>query len=258
MKPLACLVALAFCGIARADDPPAKAPAAADHLQRFQGTWRVEEWDTGGKPADDLKTREAFFGANVFVFRRTGKPVQAGTVQLDGSKTPNTINLSVREGEGRDEVLLGIYELEGDSLTLCFDPKGQQRPKDFKPDAKDGFVLVTLRKPKPPADEAVNIVGKYNSAMIDAMTGKPVLAEVTVERRGDGYVLTYRTGDKVLFVGTALRKGDQLSMCWASAGQAGVSVYKIEAGPKLVGEFTTLGGLGVVGKETLTPWKKTD
>lgn len=258
MKPLACLVALALCAAARGDDPPAKAPAAADHLQKFQGTWRVEAWDTGGKAADDLKDREAFFGANVFVFRRAGKPVQAGTVQLDTSKTPHTINLSVREGEGRDEVMLGVYELDGDTLKLCFDPKGQSRPKDLKPDAKDGFVLVSLRKPKPVAEEAVNIVGKYNSAMIDAMTGKPVLAEVTVERRGDGYQMTYRSGDKVLFIGTALRKGDQLSMCWASAGQAGVSVYKIEAGPKLVGEFTTLGGLGVVGKETLTPWKKTD
>lgn len=258
MKPLACLVAVALCATARADDPPKKAPAASDHLQRFQGTWRVEAWDTGGKPADDLKTREAFFGANVFVFRRAGKPVQAGTVQLDTGKTPHTINLSVREGEGRDEVLLGVYELDGDALKLCFDPKGQARPKDFKPDAKDGFVLVTLRKPKPLADEAVNIVGKYTSTMLDATTGKPVVAEVTLERRGDGYALTYRAGDKVLFIGTALRKGDQLSMCWASGGQAGVSVYKIEAGPKLVGEFTTLGGLGVVGKETLVPWKKTD
>ena len=51
-----------------------------------------------------------------------------------------------------------------------------------------------------------------------------------VERRGDAYTVTYTRGEKVLFVGTALRRGDQLSMSWVSSGQVGVSVYKIEAG----------------------------
>jgi hypothetical protein len=59
-------------------------------------------------------------------------------------------------------------------------------------------------------------------------------------------------------VGTALRRGDQLSMAWVSSGQIGVSVYKIERGPKLIGDYATLGGLGVTGREVLTPWKRID
>jgi hypothetical protein len=35
-------------------------------------------------------------------------------------------------------------------------------------------------------------------------------------------------------------------------------VYKIEAGPKLTGDYTMLGGLGMIGKEVLTPWRKVD
>ncbi len=248
-------------GSARTDDPPAKkAPTAAEELQTFQGTWIVEGWDEGGKAlaGADLKARGVFFGANLFIFSRDGKTHQAGTVQLDPGKSPATANLSVRAGEGKDDVMLGIYAREGDTLKLCFDPKGQERPKDFKPDAKDGFVLVTLKKPKPPADETVNIVGKYRSELLDGLTGKTNVAEVTVERRGDGYTLTYRIEGNVAYIGTALRKGDQLSMGWISGGQVGVSVYKIEAGPKLVGEYTILGGIGATVKETLTPWKKID
>lgn len=248
----------------RADDPPPKqkkpkAPTAAEELQRFQGTWQIESWEEGGKPptAAELKKRGVFFGVNLFVFRRDGKVHQAGSVQLDPSKTPRTINLSVKDGEGKDGVMLGVYELTADTLKLCFDPKGQDRPAGFQPDADSGFTLVTLKRPKPPADEQIEIVGKYRSELIEA-GGKVVVTDAVVERRGDAYLVTYTQGDKLLFVGTALRKGDQLSMCWVSSGQVGVSVYKIEKGPKLVGEYTTLAGIGVTGKEILTPWKRID
>lgn len=238
-------------------DPSKKTPAS--ELQRFQGTWQVESWEESGKAlaTADLKKRVVFFGGNIFIFRRDGKVFQAGTAQLDPSKSPSTINLSIKEGEGKDGVMLGIYSLEGDTLKLCFDPQGQTRPTDFKPEAKAGCTLIALKKPKA-TDETVDIVGKYRSELVDATTGKVVIAQAVVEKRGDSYVVTYNMDDKVLFVGTAIRKGDQFSMCWLSAGQAGVSVYKIEAGPKLVGEYTILGGIGVTGKEVLTPWKNLD
>jgi uncharacterized protein (TIGR03067 family) len=260
MKPLVALVAVVLLvGSARADDPPKKVTTAAEELQRFQGTWQIEAWEEDGKAlaAADLKKRGVFFGANIFIFRREEKVHQAGAIQLDPSKTPATANLSVREGEGKDDVMLGIYSLEGDTLLLCFDPKGQARPKNFKPEAKDGFTLITLKKPKPAIPETVDIVGKYLSELVEA-SGKVTITEVTVEKRGDSYAVTYRFDGKVLFIGTAIRKGDQLSMSWVSGGQIGVSVYKIEAGPKLVGEYTILGGIGVTGKEVLTVLKKTD
>jgi uncharacterized protein (TIGR03067 family) len=263
MKPLAAILSFALLlSNAAADEPKKeKAPTAAEELQRFQGTWTVEAWEEGGKPlADaDLKKRGVFFGANIFIFKRDEKKklFQGGTIQLDPGKSPRTANLSVREGEGKDDVMLGIYSLDGDTLKLCFDPKGQSRPKDFKPEAKDGFTLVTLKKPKPAVPETMDIVGKYRSELTEA-SGKLLVTEATVEKRGDTYMVTYRMDDKVLFIGTAIRKGDQLSMSWISGGQIGVSVYKIEAGPKLVGEYTILGGVGQTAKETLTPWKRVD
>jgi uncharacterized protein (TIGR03067 family) len=241
-----------------ADDPP-KTPSGKDELQFLQGTWKATAWEENGKPiaASELKEREVFVGVNIFVVRFGEKVHLAGTVQLDPSKTPKTLNLSIKEGEGKDGIWLGIYSFENDTLKLCFDPEGQKRPELFKSDAKSGFSLVTLKKPKPAIEEQVEIVGKYRSELVDAK-GKVVSTQVLIERRGDAYQATYTLGDKVLFVGTALRRGDLLSMCWISSGQAGVSVYKIEKGPKLTGEYTTLGGIGVTGKEVLTPWRKLD
>jgi uncharacterized protein (TIGR03067 family) len=249
---------LGFQTVGLTDDPP-KTPSARDELQHFQGTWQVTAWEEDGKAILDrqMKERTVFFGGNVFIFRRGEKVHQAGAVQLDPSKSPRTMNMSVKEGDGKDGVMLGIYEFENDTLKLCFDPAGQTRPDSFKSDSKTGFSVVTLKKPKPAEDEQLEIVGKYRSELVEA-SGKVVTTEVNVERRGDAYQATYTVGEKVLFIGTALRKGDLLSMCWISSGQAGVSIYKIEKGPKLVGEYTTLAGLGITGKEVLTPWRKID
>jgi len=257
---LAAAMALGLClfALGRAAEPEKKPPTAPQEFQRLQGTWQIESWEENGKPlaAGELKKRQVFFGGNVFVFRRDGKVHQAGLAKLDPAASPRTIDFTVREGEAKGESLLGIYAFDGDTLQLCFQP-GDDRPENFKPEAKSGAILITAKKPKPAVEEAVDIVGKYRSELLEA-TGKTVVTEAMIERRGDAYMITYMLGDKTLFVGTALRRGDQLSMSWISSGQIGVSVYKIERGPKLTGEYTTLGGIGATGKEVLTPWKKID
>ncbi len=232
--------------------------SAADELQRLQGTWQVQLWEEAGEPVADLAACGVFFGGNAFILRRYDTAFQSGTVQLDPSKSPATVNLAVRQGEGVDGVMLGVYSLEGDTLLLCFDPAGQARPRNFKPSAADGFTRITAKRPPRPANESIEIAGKYRSEMVDAMTGPAAFDEVLVEKRGDTYVLTYKDGGRVLFVGTALRRGEWLSMCWASGEQAGVSVYKIEPGPRLVGEYAILGSVGIVSQEVLTPWAQID
>jgi uncharacterized protein (TIGR03067 family) len=257
--PAALTLGVLLAAAAGRADEPAKAPSAHDELQRFQGTWQVESWEEGGKPlpAAELKKRSVFFGANAFVFKKDGKLLQAGTVQLDPGKDPRTFTAIVKAPAREESVLLGVYELGPDTLTLCYDPAGGNRPPAVKPDPKAGLTVAILRRPKPAADEQVDIVGKYRSEVVDP-EGKSLVTEAVIERRGDAYLVTYQKDGKLMFIGTAMRKGDQFSMCWMSGGQAGVSVYKIEKGPKLTGEFTTLGGPGVVGKEVMTPYRRID
>jgi uncharacterized protein (TIGR03067 family) len=244
----------------RADEPENE--SVKEEFQALQGTWQVESWEEGGKkvPAADLKKRSVFIGSTVFIFRRDGNVHQAGSVQIDPGKSPRTVNLLVKEGRGKDGVMLGVYDLKDNTLKIAFDPEGQVRPKEVKPDGEAGVTYITLRRPKPPADEEIEIVGKYRSELTEP-NGKVAMMDARIERRGDAYLVTYTRGDKLLFVATALRKGNQLSMCWISSGQAGVSVYKIEKGEKgakLTGEYTTLAGIGVTGREVLTPWKRLD
>ena len=232
--------------------------AVQAELQRLQGTWLYESYtvDSKAEDAEKLKARTFLVGADAFLVRQDGKIIQAGKLKLDPEKKLKTFNGVVQAGTPKDAVLLGIYDLDKDTLKLCYDPTGGERPKEFKSAEKSGLVSAVLKR-KTPAP-AIEIIGKFRSETIES-SGRKLTNEVTIEKRGDAYLLSYRNSSGgLIYVATGIRTGDTLSTCWVSAGQAGVSVYKIEKGPKLVGEYTPLAGVGLLTPETLVPFRRID
>jgi hypothetical protein len=174
-------------------------------------------------------------------------------VGLDPSKNPKTINAMVLQGKHKGEVMLGIYELKDNRLRLCFDTEGQKRPTDFKA-AGPGLTLGVYRHRRGPADEPPDITGKYT---VESEVPAPQ-QDVLIERRGEGYLLSYMKDGVVVSYGMAIRKGNTLSMCWVMQGMAGVAVYQIEKGPRLVGQYLTLGSTGKLVGEKLIPARGKD
>lgn len=230
----------------------ARALAAKHDIQRLQGTWKCIRWDESGKatPEEELQDRVAFFGGEVCVFRQAGKLMQIASQKLDPTKTPRTITATVSQGRLKGEVLLGIYELERDTLRVCFDIAGQSRPTAFSGSAP-GHVLAEFQRRMPLPTEELSLIGRYKSLSIQ-LDGSEHRADAVIQRRGDCYTVSYMKGSAVTYVGVGIRKGDTLSVCWANRGQAGVSVYKIEDGPNLIGQYTELGGVGFLSREILT------
>src|SRR5262249_40196549 len=58
--------------------------------------------------------------------------IQAGRQRLDPSRSPKAIDVTVTEGLNKGAVMLGIYEIDGDTLKVCFDEEGEKRPTEFK------------------------------------------------------------------------------------------------------------------------------
>jgi hypothetical protein len=88
-----------------------------------------------------------------------------GAYTLDDTKTPKEITFSARVGiRGRVAQLEGVYQLEGDRLTIAYHEDGP-RPKNFESKPGSGVTLLRLKrqdasKPTPdpepakPLDEA--------------------------------------------------------------------------------------------------------
>jgi RNA polymerase sigma factor (sigma-70 family) len=143
-----------------AASPPAaategeKKPAAATDQEKVQGTWEVVELVVKGEkvlPNDRAKGLVIFQGDGFrFVITAKGEADltrTSATVKLDPAKSPRTIDTTATEEANKAESSLGIYELDGDDLTLCLaNQRAAARPTAFKGEGE--FVLFKLKRSK--------------------------------------------------------------------------------------------------------------
>ncbi|MFO0797568.1 MAG: TIGR03067 domain-containing protein [Gemmataceae bacterium] len=143
---LTLLSALAVAGAgARPDDK-----AVAADRKAFQGTWAFESVEVAGQklPADLLKGMTVSFDGDSYSVKQGDKVVESATQTLDPSKSPKALDSKVTAGPNKGATILGIYEIRGDTLTVCFDPEGKERPKAFKADAGTRTLVVHTRVKK--------------------------------------------------------------------------------------------------------------
>jgi uncharacterized protein (TIGR03067 family) len=69
---------------------------------------------------------------------------KAGTIKLDATKKPKQMDTVSTE----KEVMLGIYELEGDGYRVCFAPVGKPRPSEFTSKSGSGNILQVWEREK--------------------------------------------------------------------------------------------------------------
>ena len=103
-------------------------------LKKFQGTWNFESVEAVGKQesASDFKDMTVTFEGDKFTVKKGHEVIQVDTEKIDPSKSPKTVDVTVTEGLSKGAVMLGIYEIDGDTLKVCFDPEGKKRPTEFK------------------------------------------------------------------------------------------------------------------------------
>ena len=118
-------------------------------LKKFQGTWTFVSVEAGGKelPASEVAGLVLTFEGAMHTVKKGNEVIQVGTQKLDPSKSPKAIDVTLTEGPKKGAVLLGIYEIDGDTLKVCFD--GKKRPTEFKsPPGSETFVNVHKRVKK--------------------------------------------------------------------------------------------------------------
>jgi uncharacterized protein (TIGR03067 family) len=74
---------------------------------------------------------------------------EEGTMKLDPTKKPATIDLAITSGNDKGKSQVGIYKIDGDSITICLARPGEtDRPTEFKSTEENGNILVTIKRKK--------------------------------------------------------------------------------------------------------------
>lgn len=163
MGRLACLTWALVVGSVTATSAPAdekddkaKAEAVKAEVKRLAGTWNAT---SGTNSVKSLTFKSEAFPGNTVDLSGL---LPAGTMSAaavwwagDPDKTPREINFSRQDGL-RYSYYPGIYELKGDTLTLCVDltpspdgPPVRKRPTKFGAVTGSSYTQLILKRAKP-------------------------------------------------------------------------------------------------------------
>lgn len=116
-------------------------------LGKMNGTWKYIGYEQDGKRSPKPENMPSItFDGELFTIQKDGKIFQKGINTVYPGHKPRAVDAKVIEGTQKGSVLLGIYEIDGDVMRVCFGRPEKGRPKDFSIPKGSGYFLVTLKK----------------------------------------------------------------------------------------------------------------
>jgi RNA polymerase sigma factor (sigma-70 family) len=131
----------------RGDTDAPKTDATKIDKAKLQGVWQIESMEGDGmqiSPDDlaavDAEQKRVLIDGDKWITKNGDGKEERRPFQLDATKTPRTINVRAQD-DSFDQ--LGIYQLEGDDLKICFcGGEKQERPTEFA--TKKGSPMIVF------------------------------------------------------------------------------------------------------------------
>ncbi|HMF19869.1 MAG TPA: TIGR03067 domain-containing protein [Gemmataceae bacterium] len=116
----------------------------------IQGTWLPEAAELAGKVFSDKvrKTIKLVVKGDKYTVT-VGDKIDKGTAKLNPSAKPKELDIIGTDGPNKGRTILAIYERNGDTLRICYDLGGKNRPTEFKTREGSKLFLVTYKREKP-------------------------------------------------------------------------------------------------------------
>jgi uncharacterized protein (TIGR03067 family) len=126
---------------------PSPGDDAKDDAKKIQGTWLPKSGELGGKPFPDevLKTIKLVIKDDTYTVT-VGTEPDKGTCKLDPSAKPKALDITGTDGPNKGKTIPAIYELTDDTLRVCYNLGGKDRPTEFKTKEGTQLFLVTYKR----------------------------------------------------------------------------------------------------------------
>jgi uncharacterized protein (TIGR03067 family) len=121
-----------------------------DDAKSIDGTWMPTEAElAGGKFPDEVRKSMKLVIDDGKYTVTVGTNPDKGTLKLDPSKKPKSMDITGAEGPNKGKTIPAIYELKDDTLKICYDLSGKARPTEFMTAKDTKLFLVTYKREKP-------------------------------------------------------------------------------------------------------------
>jgi uncharacterized protein (TIGR03067 family) len=109
----------------------------------LEGIWLPSAAELGGKqfPDEVRKTIRLEVKGDQYTVT-VGTQPDRGTCKLNPSAKPKALDITGTEGPNKGKTILAIYERNGDTLRVCYDLSGKNRPAEFK--TTEGTLLFLV------------------------------------------------------------------------------------------------------------------
>lgn len=123
---------------------------AGDDRKGMEGKWTPLSAELGGVkiPETQLKAITLTLADGKYT-AAIGDKVDAGTYKVDAGQKPKSIDITGTEGPNKGKTILAIYELDKDTLRVCYNLLGKDRPSEFVSSKEKPYFLVVYQRAKP-------------------------------------------------------------------------------------------------------------
>ena len=119
----------------------------SDDAKTIQGTWLPVKAELRGQPMKDEVLKIISLKLDGKNYEVRAEMLDKGTYTIDPAANPKAIDVTGVEGPNAGKKIPAIYELDGDTLTICYNLGQGPRPAEFKsPDGKMIFLVKYKRK----------------------------------------------------------------------------------------------------------------
>jgi uncharacterized protein (TIGR03067 family) len=234
---------LALAVLIGADDEDANMKEYA----RIEGVWRFARVEVEGAKQPDVP-----FETNKLIVSKDGRYViiqgpriTRGVIKLGPTKTPKHYDVSVTNGPRKGLTALGIYEIDGDSFTVCLPFRAKERPAALISKPGSGCLFHVFKRETQDVNEALIAVGRQEltgtwQAVSYALSGSKASDEdmktIQLVIDADGKTSALREG-KVFIASTTKIDPNQepmaIDMTYTQGDAKGTNslgIYRIEDG----------------------------
>ncbi len=131
VRGLAIVLVVAVIGVARAET-------------ELEGTWLATAATLSGEPVPLVVGHRLSFERDRFRIIKDGELLYGGSFSVDATAKPPTIRFDQNETKTLAGIWLGIYERDGDKLTICDNAHDmtKPRPTGFGECSGAGYILI--------------------------------------------------------------------------------------------------------------------